>query len=377
MTPLRCTRRSLLALGIAPLAPGAAAFIEQSAAAIDGDRINNFMRRRIEAKGIPGAAVAVVRNGEVMKVQAYGLASLEFRIPASTDTLLPMASSSKMIAALAAGRLHEAGKVDLDAPVGDYLTDFAGELSSVRIWHLLSHTSGLRGPSANPEFATLAAERERREAYVGDLKLDFFTNEEILGYGAAAGLSEPPGASWKYSQFPYFVFGQVLSRVTGKAYQEVVREDVLAPLGIHSARYGDHRTIVEHRYPTNYTRQYGPLQNFALKYTPGYWPAAGLNISPTEAAKLLLGLQPGRLLRRETLARLWTPISLNDGRSVDYGLGFALANSDGRSSVGHEGGGCSYFGWWPSEALGIAVLLNLSGSREDGIELELAQLILS
>jgi hypothetical protein len=95
------------------------------------------------------------------------------------------------------------------------------------------------------------------------------------------------------------------------------------------------------------------------------------------AARLLAAFEPGRLLRADTLNRLWQRTRLADGTTHDYGLGFTVSTRNGRTWVGHEGGGCCYFGWWPAERLGIAILLNLSGSHEDGIETALADLILS
>ena len=369
------SRRTMLAgLGAAPLLAGAARAPGSGPGAA---RIDAFMRARMAAKGIPGAAVAVILNGRPLRVAAYGKASLELDVAATTATVFAMASASKMVAGLAAGALAEAGLLDLAASVRTYLLELPEALAEVRVHQLLSHTSGLKGPGGNPDYVAALADRERREAYLGDLKLDVFTDEEILRYGAAAGLQEPPGTRWRYSQFPYFLFGQIVARLTGRAYADYVREAILAPLGISGARYGDHRTLVPGRPSTNYTRQFGPLQNFALKYTPGYWPAAGLNMAVVDAAQLLGALAPGRLLRAATLDRLWQRARLADGAARDYGLGFTVTTTNGRTWVGHEGGGCCYFGWWPAERLGIAILLNLSGSHEDGIETALADLVLA
>ena len=368
-------RRIILGgLGAAPLLATAAQAVASTPAA---GRIDAFIRARMAAKGIPGAALAVTRNGRLLRLAAYGQTSLELNIAATRQSVFAMASASKMVAGLAAGKLAEAGRLDLDASARTYLPELPETLAEVRVHQLLSHTSGLKGTGGNPDYVIALAERERREAYVGELKLDVFTDEEILRYGAAAGLQEPPGTRWRYSQFPYFLFGQIVGRLSGQAYPDYVQSAILTPLGITGARYGDHRTLVPGRQSTNYTRQFGPLQNFALKYTPGYWPAAGLNMSVADAARLLEAFTPGRLLRAETLDRLWQRARLADGTGRDYGLGFTVTTTNGRTWVGHEGGGCCYFGWWPAERLGIAILLNLSGSHEDGIETALADLILS
>jgi CubicO group peptidase (beta-lactamase class C family) len=372
------SRRALLgAIGLGPLASLAYGASFERRGATPADAADAFLRARMEAKGIPGAGLAVSRGGAPDKVAAYGLASIEFGIAATARTVFPIASASKMLAGFAAGKLAEMGRLDLDASARTYLPELPEALAGVRIHHLLSHTSGLRGPGANPDFAAQQREREDREAYVGPLRLDVFTDEEILRFGAAAAPAEAPGARWRYNQFPYFLFGLIVARLSGRSYAEFVAEALLRPLGIIDARYGDHRTLVPGRNSTNYTRQFGPLQNYGLKYTPGYWPAAGLNMSAAEAAKLLGAFRPGRLLREETLHRLWRRARLNDGSEADYGLGFTVTASNGRTWIGHEGGGCCYFGWWPDQQLGLAILLNLSGSHEDGIEAALAGLLLS
>ncbi|HKR23676.1 MAG TPA: serine hydrolase domain-containing protein [Allosphingosinicella sp.] len=370
---METSRRALLGgLGLAPLIAASTVRAQQEG----GDRIDAFVRGRMEAKRIPGAGVAVVRDGRILKQAGYGDFSLDLGLRATADSVFPMASSSKLLAGLAAGRLVEAGLLDLDAPARTYLPALPEALAGVRVHHLLSHTSGLAGLGANPAFSAERAQRERREAYVGDLRLDFFTDEELLAYGAAAGLSEPPGTRWRYSQFPFFLFGMIVARLSGRSYADHVAQKVFRPLGIARAAYGDHRALVPGRSPTNYTRQFGPLQNLALRYTPAFWPAAGLNMSTADAARLLGGFEPGRLLRGETLRRLWRRARLNDGSEANYGLAFTVTTTSGRTWVGHEGGGCSYVGWWPEQRLGIAILFNLSGSGEDGIERALADVIL-
>ncbi|BCS31712.1 serine hydrolase [Luteitalea sp. TBR-22] len=345
---------------------------ETSEAAVD-----RLIGSRMAAKGIPGGGAAIVREGRPLLQRGYGAASLELDVPATADTLFPMASASKVVASLVAGRLVDAGRLDLDAPARQYLPELPDSLAAVRVHHLLSHTSGLAGPGANPRFVAERADRERRDAWVGPLKLDVFTDEEVLAYGAAAGLAEPPGTQWRYSQFPYFLVGLIVGRLCGATFAEAVAREVFAPLGITRAVYGDHRTVVPGRPSTNYTRQFGPLQHFALRYTPGYWPAAGLNMSAADALRLLAAFEPGRLLRADTLTRLWQPARLADGTEARYALGFSVTTSNGRRWVGHEGGGCCYVGWWPEQRLGIVVLFNLSGAREDGIEAAIADLVLS
>lgn len=365
------SRRLLLAGAAALAAPGVA-----SAAASPGGLIDAFIRERMIAKGVPGAGVAVVRAGKVLKRAGYGRASIEFDVAASERTVFPMASSSKMLAGLTAARLVESGKLSFDASIRDYLPEVPVAWGAVRIWHLLSHTSGLGGPGGNPEYVAEAAKRKDEETYVDPLKLESFTPAELIAYAAAAPVVGPPGEEWRYAQFPYFLFGEIVRRLTGGAYHDYVMREILTPLGMADSHYGDHRTLVPGRNSTNYTRQFGPLQNFALEYTPGYWTAAGLNASAADMVRFFDAFQPGRLVSQASLDRLFAPVVLGDGKPFLYGLGFDLNDAGGRQSAGHEGGGCCYVRWWPAERLGIAIMLNLSGSREDGVELKLEERLL-
>lgn len=371
----RIARRSLLSAAAATCALGAASAARAQPRA--NGAIDRFMAARMEAKGIPGAGVAVMREGRPLRVAAFGRASIEWDIAADTRTVFPMASSSKMLAGLSAAMLAERGSIDLDGSIRDYLSELPQRFSPVRLHQLLSHTSGLGSLQDNPAYAATLAQRDMEELYVDELKLDQFTPAELIAFGAETPFAEEPGSTWRYSQYPYFLFGEIVRRTSGGAYEDFVTANILRPLGMHTTAYGDHRTVIPRRSSTNYTRQFGPLQNYALRYAPTYWPAAGLNTTPSDAARLFAAFEPGRLVSQQSLERLWRPATLASGRSVDYGLGFALGELNGRRWIGHEGGGCCYVSWFPAERVGIAILLNLSGSHEDEIDLHLAAELLS
>ena len=365
-------RRTLLALATAlPAIVSGAATTRFGRAAID-----DFLRERMRAKGIPGAATAVVKSGRELCVAGFGKASIEFGVDADKNTVFAMASSSKMLAGLCAGVLTQSGSIELDAPVRRYLADLPARFDQVSISQLLSHTSGLGGLDRNPAFQTERNLRKGRNQFADERKLEFFTAEELISYGADVPFVEPPGTRWRYNQFPYFLFGQVVKRVTGRDYDAFVEEKIFEPLGMTSTTFGDHRAVVPRRTSTNYTRQFGPLQNFPLEYSPLFWPAAGCNTSAADALRLFAAFEPDRLLSSASLERLWRPAPLENGAVADYGLGFDLSRGAGRRRVGHEGGGCCYVSWFPEEGLGVAILLNLSGSGEDGIDTALAEKVL-
>jgi CubicO group peptidase (beta-lactamase class C family) len=338
--------------------------------------LERCLAARMASKQIPGAGLAVVREGRTLACDGHGSSDIELDRPATATTVFPMASASKLLAGLTAMQLVEARRLDLDASISLYLPEMVPAHSEVRVAQLLNLTSGLNGPRIDPAFGAEAQRREQNQQYADTRKLEYFTPAEIIAAAAPLPAHAPPGAVWRYDQFPFFLFGQIVSRVSGQPYEAVVADRLFTRLGMRTAAFGDSRSLVRQRRSSNYSRETGVLQNLALRYTPSYWPAAGCNASATDLVRLWNGLRPGRLLQRESLQRMFAPTVLTSGESVDYGLGCTISRAAGRTWIGHEGGGCCYLGWWPMEELGIGVLFNLSGSKEDGIEGRLAELIL-
>lgn len=355
---------------------GMLAAAHSAIAAGSGARLERYLAMRMADKQIPGAGLAVVREGRILCCAGYGWADIESASHATANSVFPMASASKLLAGITGTLLVEAGKLDIDAPVSLYIPEMAELHSTVRVRQLLNLTCGLNGPGTDPEFSAEAQRREKNHAYADARQLELFRPEELIAAAARLPARTAPGTAWRYDQFPFFLFGQIVARVAGQPYDAFVEAAIFAKLGMQDAQFGDSRSLVRNRRSANYSRESGVLQNLELRYTPSFWTAAGCNASAADLAKLWQGLRPGRLLQAASLARLFAPTLLNDGTSVDYGLGCTISRNATRTWVGHEGGGCCYLGWWPAQALGVAVLFNLSGSQADGIESEIAALIL-
>ena len=112
------------------------------------DEVDEFVRARMIERNIPGAAVAVIKNGKIIKAQGYGLASVEFGVPATKDTVFEIGSVSKQITAAAIMLLVEDSKVNLDEKISKYLPNTPETWSNVTVRHLLTHTSGIKSYSS-------------------------------------------------------------------------------------------------------------------------------------------------------------------------------------------------------------------------------------
>ena len=108
------------------------------------DRVDDYVREQMRLRHVPGLALAVVRDGRVIKESGYGLASVELEVPVSSSTVFEIGSISKQITAAAVMMLVEEGKVSLNDPVSKYIAESPGNWRRVTVRHLLHNRSGLK-----------------------------------------------------------------------------------------------------------------------------------------------------------------------------------------------------------------------------------------
>jgi len=169
-----------------------------------------------EAKA-PGAAVAVVKDGEVVYLKAFGVRSAEEPTPVTEDTLFRLGSTTKMMTALVALRDAADRRVDLDAPVRTYAKDLDAAVGKVTLRQLLTHTAGMA------EGAPAVQSKD-----------DDGLARMVRGWKANA-LFTTPGEVFSYTSPGYWLAGYVLEQVHGKAYADVLRERLFDPFGMSTS----------------------------------------------------------------------------------------------------------------------------------------------
>ena len=191
-------------------------------------RIDAAVQSALDQKRVVGAVIAVMQDGDLAHLKAYGLANREAGVPMKTDALFRLASITKPIVTAAAMRMIELGRLSLDAAVTDFFPDFKprgpdGSTPTITIRHLLTHTAGLSYDFLQPEsgpYNTLKVSA----GIDGDI-----TMEENLGRMVQAGLTFPPGAAWLYS-VAIDVLGAVIMKIEGTDLEGAVRKYVTGPL---------------------------------------------------------------------------------------------------------------------------------------------------
>ena len=223
-------RRTFLATGFAALAGVARGAGTLTIADAFDREIETFMK----ARGIPGGALAVVKDRRLVYARGYGL-------DVRADSLFRIASLSKPVTAVAVMKLIEDGKLELDQRAFDIvraeplLTGDAKldpRLREVTIGQLLQHTGGWdRDKSFDPMFRSRAIAKAAGVAAPA-------MPDAIIRYMLGQPLDFDPGAKYAYSNFGYCVLGRVIAQITGRRYEELVRAEILAPMGIRKMQIG-------------------------------------------------------------------------------------------------------------------------------------------
>jgi CubicO group peptidase (beta-lactamase class C family) len=275
---------------------------------------------RLAADEFSGAAL-VARNGKVVYERAWGLADREADVPNSTETKFRLGSMNKMFTLVATLQLVDAGKLELDEPIGTYLPDYPSDAvrSKVTIRHLLSHTGGT-GDIFGPLFDVKRLELREHADYV-----------EL--YGSRDPQFEP-GSRFEYSNYGFVLLGATIEAVTGRSYYDVVRENVFAPAGMTATGSMPESESVADR-STGYTRR-SPTSPWVSNADTLPWrgTAAGGGYSTVgDLMRFGEALRSGRLISAESLAEATRPQS-----AEPYGFGLELRGDGPLRSYGHSGG---------------------------------------
>ena len=281
---------------------------------------------------VPGAALAIIENGEVILQKGYGYADIEKGIRVHSKTGFNIGSISKTVAAWGIMKLVQEGKIELDAPAEKYLSrwqlpESEFDAKEVTIRRLLSHTAGLSlhgypGWSPSDELPTI--------------------EESLNGKNNGPGRVEiimEPGTKWKYSGGGFTILQLVVEEVTGQQFEDYMQAEILNPLGMTSSSYTiDDKILNASSLEYN---SFGEEIDFELFTAQA---AAGLHTTIEDfilfAQASLYGNKGhkkyGQILTASTIQQMMEPAPASDGF---YGLGYQVISIQGTSMVlrGHGG----------------------------------------
>jgi CubicO group peptidase (beta-lactamase class C family) len=355
-------RRLLLAFALVVVGP-AGPLAAQSRPDPRFDGVRDLIHRMLRDEGVPSIAVAVAKDGRVIWEEGFGWADREARVAATEHTMYSLASISKPITATGLMQLVEAGRIDLDGPVDDYLgvaklRGYAGDARGATVRRVANHTAGL---PLHYQF------------YYDGGGYDIpHMDETIARYAIVA---NPPGVRVQYSNLGFGILDYLVARGSGRDFGEYMRSEVFLPLGMTRTSVGIAAGLAPYasaRYDMRGRRL--PFYGFDHDGASAVWSSAHDLVrfgmfhlkTPVSGQKAVL--------RPETVDAMQVPTSPAGGPSR-YGIAWNVAADDnGLLRVSHSGGmpGVStVLNLYPTERLAVVVLANRNNTPVQRVSQEI------
>lgn len=303
--------------------------------------------------GSAGCALAVVKDGEIVYKQGYGLAHLEHDVPILPSTVFNLGSMAKQFTAFGIALLEDEGKLTLDDDIRRYLPEMHDFGPSITIRHLVHHTSGLRGNF--PELLALAGWRDTDTTTTEDVYRLLLAQRE---------LNSPPGEEYVYVNSNYVLLARICEQASGQSFGQFCQERIFGPLGMARSAINDSIFKI---IPG---RAYGYYGNESGQWF--YAPLTDTVVGPTNVYSTVEDLArwdenfyTGTVGGPAVLKRMHQAGRLNDGSETDYAFGLMVGPAhrhQGWQMVEHGGSQGGYSSWmvrFPELHLSVVVLFNL------------------
>lgn len=336
---------------------------------LDFGKLEDFIFEKMSKTHLPGLSVAIVNDKELIYSRGFCFRDLEYGLRATPNTLYGIGSVTKSFTALSIMQLVEEGKLSLDELVSRYVPlDLKSGEEPVRIWHLLSHSSGIPALAYGEAFI-------RYITGAGDKWIPIASCEDICTFMREANkwTLTKPGERWFYLNEGYVILGHIIEKLSGVSYEEYVKNKILKPLQMNRSFFKKEEVEADPDVAAPYviTRD-GECKKSAFPY--GITADGGLISNVLDLASYITMYlnrgkhECGNLLSSELIEemekpRIKLPLQIFGGEAYGYGLSI-IPNFLGNKLVGHGGSvlvATAYMGYIPEKRIGIALLANGSG----------------
>jgi len=308
---------------------------------------------RIAASGVPGAALAVLKDGETIYRQAAGLADVERKVAYSPDLAFEIGSLSKQFAATAILMLVAEGKLALADPIGSIVDDLPEAWRAATVEQVMHHASGI------PDYEEIAG-------------YDYYNEPrepaDVVRVAAQRKPAFRPGDRFEYSNTGYYLLSVIVEKRSGLGLDRFLAKRVFEPLGMSSTYTSERPSGVA--VATGYHGRTGTRTAqppIAWSSTLG---AGGIVSTLADLARWDAALYTDRLLPAPLRAKLWEPARANDGSTIPYGAGWFTQRTRDVEHLSHSGQtngfSCDYMRF-PEQHLSVLVHFNTYGGRVGSI----------
>ncbi len=305
---LFCCGLAAFALLVLPLLPACRAL------AADVRKIDRYLQAYYETGKFQGS-VLVAGKGKVLLRKGYGMANLELSVPNGPQTRFRLGSITKQFTAVLVLQQAAKGRIRLDAKIAEYLPEYpAANANRITVEQLLTHQAGVPNYTT-PEFMRTSS---RRPYSPVELARTFWERD----------LDFEPGTKFAYSNSGYHILGMLVEKATGRSWEEALRENILAPLGMADTGYDHSETVLPHRaagyQATPDGVQNAPFVEMSIPYSAGAMYSTVDDLYKWDRALYTEQLLPARFrdMLFEPRARAGGPAAAGP----HYGFGFFIDN---------------------------------------------------
>ena len=327
---------------------------------------DRYVEETLAAWGVPGVAISVVRDGEIVLNRGYGVRDPDGGAPMTSDTIFPIASMSKAFTSFGAGLLVDEGRMSFDTPVVAYLPGLAlddpAATQGLTLRDMLSHRSGM--PRHDAVWYHNAA----------------LTREQLLGRMPHLAFSAPLRARFQYNNIMFVLSGLAVERTASEEWERFTERRIFRALDMDRTMFSPQRAAADRNHSKGREVLNGRQVTVPLfRNTPILNPAGGVYSTADDLANwMLVHLSGGefrgrRIIQPSTLAdthrtQMASGATVRDPEFVPigYGLGWFTDIYRGRPMVEHGGnlpGVSTLVAMLPGERLGVTVLVNHGGSE--------------
>ena len=319
--------------------------VAQAKESIANNSVDTFVNTKMKDLKIPGMAVAVIKNGKIIKISTYGIANLEWQNKVTEHTNFQIASCTKLLTSTLLLKAINNGKLRLNDFIEKYVDSIPQQWKGIQIKHLISHSSGLK-------------------EFNGDL---YASTDAVVRALKDSTLEYMPGKGQHYAQADFMLLGYILERIYRKQFTEIIHDEIAVPFKMNDGRYDMEqkkgtfmRTDQVNQKATTYYDLEGKLEVYKFMYAQATYPAGGYFASINDMVNWAVGLDKEIFFTKDFSEKfIYGRDSIGNKISEFTKVGWALENEKGILYAGHSGGpGLGDVWRFPKEGYTFIVLSN-------------------
>ena len=313
-------------------------------------KAEKFIDSLREKNDIPGISVCVGNKEKILWAEAFGYADMENKAKLSIYSKFRLGSVSKLLTSLAVGRLYQEGKLELDAPVQQYVPGFPVKKYPITSRQLAGHMSGIRHYRKEDP---LTIPKDYKSVWDG---LSIFKEDTLLF---------KPGTKYEYSTYGYSLLSAVIEGAAHMSFLSYMQDSIFVPFGMTNTTADINDSIIVNRVRF-YDHEGKKLVNAALVNNSYKWAGGGFLSTPYDLVYMIMGLINQKVLDRKALELLFTPQSLENGTSTNVGIAWRINTTKSGVTYIHHGGaiqgGRTFVLFYPQSGYIFAITANTMGA---------------